>query len=164
MILLVNICKEPLHAEEFVRPVADILRREKIKSFTRHYKKLASKDLAKADKVIICGTSLRDNDFVNDADYFNWLKEYKKPVLGICGGAHLIGLIKGKKIVKKEEIGLKRIDLKKEFLGVKGNIEVYHLHQLQVLPEVYQEDNLYATLFHPEVRNRQMIVNFAKID
>jgi len=64
---------------------------------------------------------------------------------------------------KQEQIGLNEININGEFLGVKGKRQVYHLHQFRVLPEIFHKDNFYATLFHPEVRNKRMIVNFCRI-
>ena len=163
MILIVNICKEPFHALEFVEPIEDILRANNFSFFTKHYLSISQQDIKKADKVIICGTSLADNSFLKNVKEFLWLKNYKKPVLGICGGAHIIGLLIGQKIKKNKEIGLKEITLKNEFLGIKGKLKVYHLHQFNVLPEVFHKDNFYAALFHPEVRNKDMIVNFCRL-
>lgn len=163
MILLIDICKEPLHRYEFVNPIEDILKKNNFKYTTKHYLNVSMNDISKADKIIICGTSLKDNDFINNLDTFSWIKSYKKPILGICGGSHIIGLVLGKKIRKNKEIGFKRIKIEKEFLGIKGEIEPYYLHQLQVLPEIFHEKNIYATLFHPEVRNQEMIINFCKI-
>ncbi len=159
MILLINICKEKLHFYEFVKPIEDILSKNKIRFFTKHYKEIDKKDLEKADKIIICGTSLKDNEFLNYMDKFQWIKDYKKPIFGICGGAHVIGLILGNKLKKIKEIGLKKIFIK-NFLGINEEREVYHLHQFYVLPEIYNKGNIYATLFHPEVRNKDIIVNF----
>jgi len=163
MILIVNICKQSLHAFEFVKPIEDILKSQKIDFFVKHYLDIDEADIKKADKIIICGTSLVDNDFLKNIKKFPWIKYYEKPILAICGGAHIIGLQLGYKLKKNKQIGLKEIDIKKEFLGVKGKRSVYHLHQFYVLPELFRKDNVYATLFHPEVRNKDMIVNFAKL-
>jgi len=100
MILLINICKEKLHFYEFVRPVGDVLVKNKIKGFIRHYSCLTKKDIEKADKIIICGTSLKDNEFLKHKEKFEWLRGFNKPVFGICGGAHLIGLTLGKEMKK----------------------------------------------------------------
>lgn len=163
MILIINICEEPLHFFEFVKPVADIVQTSGRQALIVHYKDLSEDDLKKADKVIICGTSLKDNEFLEGNDNFKWIKDYKKPLLGICGGAHLVGFSLGKKLKQKKEIGLKPTTLKKRFLGQKGKKEVFHLHQFYTLPEIFNQDNLYATLFHPEVRNKEMIETFLKL-
>lgn len=161
MILLINICKERLHYYEFVRPLEKILERNKVKYITRNYSKLKKADINKANKIIICGTSLKDNDFLKKD--FPWIKKFNKPIFGICGGSHIIGKELGYKKTIKKEIGLKKINLKKKFLGHKGVLQVYHLHQYSYIPEVFNKDNHYATLFHPEVRNEEMIENFFKI-
>ncbi len=161
MLLVISICKEKLHELEFVKPIEDILKNQNIKFFTKNYLDLKSSDIEKADKIIICGTSLKDNEFLKHLDKFQWIKNYNKPIFGICGGAHVIGLVLGYKLKKKEEIGLKDLILN-GFLGMKGKLQVYHLHQFYVLPEVFHKDNIYATLFHPEVRNKNLIIEFAK--
>ena len=164
MILLISICREKLHELEFVKPIEEIAKKSgKVKVI--HYSKLKNSEVNSADKIIICGTSLKDNDFLKPGNIskFRWIKSFKKPLLGICGGAHLIGLALGYKLKRKEEIGLKELNLKDEFLGVKGKIQVYHLHQFYALPEVFHKGNVYATLFHPEVRNKILIDNFAHL-
>ena len=163
MILLINICKEKLHFYEFVKPIEDILEKKKLKFKTKHYSQIVKKDLAKAEKIIICGTSLKDNEFLDNVRKFDWITDFPGPILGICGGSHIIGRVLGHQLKKKTEIGLKEIEFKKEFLGFLGKRQVYHLHNLQVLPEIFHEKNIYSVLFHPEVRNREMILNFARL-
>ena len=160
-ILIINICNEKLHKLEFVKPIEDILNENKIKFKTKHYKNLIKKDLL-TDKIIICGTSLRDNNFLKNIKEFLWIKNYKKPLFGICGGSHIIGLISNHKLKNKKQIGLKEIKINK-FLGIQGKKQVYHLHNFQVLPETFNQENFYATLFHPEVRNKEIIVNFCNL-
>ena len=72
MILLINICNEKLHELEFVKPIEDILNKNNIEFKTKHYSKIIKNDL-KSDKIIICGTSLKDNDFLKNLKYFEWL-------------------------------------------------------------------------------------------
>jgi len=161
MILIISTCKEKLHELEFVKPVEKILKENKFKYLTKHYLKLNKKDFEKSSKVIICGTSLKDNKFLKDIKKFSWIESYKKPIFGICAGSHIIGLLEGKNLKKQEEIGLKKIKL--NFLGISEETEVYHLHKFAVLPEIFHEENIYATLFHPEVRNKNIIEEFIKL-
>ena len=93
MILIINICKENLHYYEFVKPIEDILIKNNLKYFVKHYNEMVENDLENVDKVIICGTSLKDNNFLKDIDKFYWIKTIRKPVYGICGGMQIIGLI-----------------------------------------------------------------------
>jgi GMP synthase-like glutamine amidotransferase len=177
MILLINICREKLHYYEFVTPIEDILKKSKIDYFVKYYKKLSKEDLRKADKVIICGTSLKDNEFIKDLDCFLWIKDYKKPILGICGGMQLIGLVFGGKLQKKKEIGFYNENFE-GFLGLIGEQEVYHLHNNSAKfgdgfkehsksktnqAVKHKEKEIYGVLFHPEVRNKSLIIKFCNL-
>lgn len=176
MILIINLCKEKLHYFEFVKPVEDILRWKGINFKTKHYNDIDSKMIEEADKIIICGTSLKDNDFTKNAGNFSWVKEAGRPVLGICAGMQLIGLTFGGMLKKKTEIGFYKEKFGKNFLGLKGEQEVYHLHNYYCSFgedfEVFCAGNrisqavkhktkpIYGVLFHPEVRQKEMIVSF----
>lgn len=174
MILIVDICKEPLHYLEFVKPIEKIVfKREKF--LTKHYNKLTEKDLRRADRIIICGTSLKDNNFLKDIKKFRWIKEYKKPILGICAGMQIISLVYGARLKKETEIGFYREQFKETFLNIFGEQKVYHLHNNYTsipkdfesftkgkIPQAikHKTRDIYGILFHPEVRNEEIIHNF----
>ncbi len=172
MILIVNVCAEELHYFEFVKPVEDIVKDD---FFTKHYSEIDEDDLEKADKVIICGTSLKDDGFIDDLDKFGWIKDFGKPVLGICAGFQIIGMVFGGKLKKKLEIGFFHEKFGEEFLGLVGDNEVYHLHNNYVefsdefkifndgkIAQVvkHRGREVYGVLFHPEVRQKEMILEF----
>ena len=81
MILLLNTSVESLHYYEFVKPIEDIIKNQNLKFKTLHYTQLKNKDLSGYEKIIICGTSLKDNKYLDDLEFFVWLKELKKPIL-----------------------------------------------------------------------------------
>lgn len=185
-ILIISTCKENLHELEFVKPIGDTLSSEKIKFFVRNYKDVSFKDLKKCSKVIICGTSLADFEYLTNIKKFEWIKSFDKPVFGICAGGQVLAAIfggrlfeRGKKTLDRKEIGFVVCNFEKEFLGLKGNYEVYELHQLGLgiggkksNLEAYafsnkglqafkhKEKPLYGVMFHPEVRNKKMILEF----
>lgn len=177
MILLINICKEKLHYYEFVRPIEDVLKMNKIDFFTLNYNEILQGDLDKAEKIIICGTSLKDNGFIENIDNFRWIRDFSKPILGICGGMQIIGLTFSGKIKKKTEVGF-FIEKFSNFLGLNGEKEVYHLHNNYIsLPENFEQfsssdisqaikhktKDIYGVLFHPEVRQKDLIIRFCEL-
>ena len=195
MILVVNVCKEKLHYYEFAKPIEDIL---KCDFFTKSYFEISDEDLVKADKVIICGTSLKDFDYFNNLEKFGWIKNFDKPILGICAGCQIINSVFGGSVsdignkVKdyksgdfslrldsRMEIGFVGANFKKSFLDYEGKLEVYGLHKLGlniskefenfaqndkgVQAIKHKDKEIYGTLFHPEVRNKEMILNFVEL-
>lgn len=174
MILVISTCEEKFHELEFVKPIEDILRMNKLKFITRHYKKIDKSNLKKASKVIICGTSLKDNHFIDNIKKFDWLKDFDKPVFGICAGMQIIGLVYNGKIKKKKEIGFYEVDFKKAFLGLKGKRKVYQLHNYSVDSKEFdfladknamkhKSKEIYGVIFHPEVRNKELIEGFLRV-
>ena len=178
MILLIQICNKSFHYFEFVKPIEDVLKRNNIKFKLIHYKEVSEEIISKAEKIIISGTSLKDNGFVEEIDCFEWIIKFDKPILGICGGMHILGMVFNGELKKQQEIGLNKIEFKRVFLGFKGEIEVYELHNFYAISnefDVYAESincpqavkhkkcPYYGVLFHPEVRNKGLIVNFANL-
>jgi GMP synthase (glutamine-hydrolysing) len=177
MILLIQICKETFHYFEFVKPIEDILNKMGVKFISVNYKDISEEKLLQADKVIICGTSLKDNGFLDDVNDFFWIKNFNKPIFGICGGMHILGLVFDGKLKKQQEIGLTTIKFDKEFFGMEGAKEVYELHNFyaessefeflstsKYCPQAMKHKHkpCYAVLFHPEVRNKELIENFIR--
>ncbi len=177
-ILIINVCKEPLHIMEFVEPIKKIILGEGLNFFEKNYSDVSTFDLDNASSIIICGTSLKDNEFTKHMKFFDWIKEINKPILGICAGVQIIGLIFGGKINTMTEIGFYFEEFEKIFLGLSGKQEVYHLHnnfidfkklnnfevycvQNGVSQAVKHKDKeIYGVLFHPEVRQKEMILSF----
>lgn len=176
MILIIQICNRKFHYLEFIKPIEDVLQRNGIEFESIHYKKFTEEIISRAEKIIISGTSLKDNEFLEDLDDFNWIREFNKPILGICGGMHILGLIFNGELKKQQEIGLTDIKFKEEFLGINGNKQVYELHNLYVeskefdifaesknCPQAikHKQKPFYGVLFHPEVRNKDLLINFS---
>lgn len=178
MILIISTCNYKLHELEFVKPIENILEKLNVKFSIKHYKELEEGDFKNADKIIICGTSLKDNQFMKDINYFRFVEDCKKPLLGICAGMQIISLIFSGEEGNKTEIGFYKEDFTKEFLGLKGEQEIYHLHNNYAsLPKEFDKfttsdipqaikhksKEIYGTLFHPEVRNKKLIEEFSRL-
>lgn len=191
MILLVDLCyrKDSLSSYEFVHPIADILKRIEAPHETVHYSELCGDLLEGADRIILCGTALKDNAYCKQIGGFSWLKSCDKPVLGICAGMQVIGSVFGGEIVPQPSIGLEKIEIIRDtpLLGEPRSIEGYHLHNFGVtLPDGFDpvagresriearaglrveaflhcHRSMYGIIFHPEVRNRWIVERFAAI-
>jgi len=178
MILIIQCCREKLHYFEFVKPIEDVLKKDEILFESVHYSSLNKRVFSKFDKIIISGTSLKDNFFLQDLEYFSWLKKIDKPVLGICAGMHILGLLFNGVLKRRTEIGLTDVFFEKEFFGLKNNVECYELHNFYVESSEFEvfarsrnclqavkhkEKPFYGVLFHPEVRNKRLLTVFAGI-
>jgi GMP synthase-like glutamine amidotransferase len=177
MILVVDMCyeKNSLSAQEFVRPVVQIV--GKISDYkTVHYSQLNEKIVSDCKKIILCGVALKDNEYLEHMERFEFIKKTEKPLLGICSGMQVIGLVFGSSLDKKTEIGMTWIKLKKSFLSMESDFEAYCLHNNSItLPpgfdilaesesgiQAFRHKNkpLYGVMFHPEVRNPEIIRKF----
>jgi GMP synthase (glutamine-hydrolysing) len=167
-LLIVNTCSNKLSEREFVIPF------EYNNSRTNHYSEL--KDLRWADKILITGTALRDNEYLDNLDKFDWLKNVNKPVLGICSGAQIITSVFGGKIIKNQEIGM--VDVNGNLFG-KTKFQAYSLHQNGISNLVefdilarsknsiqaikHKSKDIYGIIFHPEVRNEWVVEKFIEV-
>jgi len=176
MILLISTCEQKLSELEFVKPIKEILKKE---CFIRHYSKISKRDLEKAEKIIICGTALKDFEYLENLDKFNWLRETNKPVLGICAGFQILTVLFKEKLIDKRKLGqfnvetIKRNPLTKQkfksyFLSSKiiinpKNFDVLAKSKEDIAVIKHKSKKIYAILFHPEVMNEEIIINFKNL-
>jgi len=180
MILIVNVCKEKLNEVEFVRPVQQIIKRAGHQCFIRHYTELFEEDINEADRIIICGTALKDNQYLEDINKFNWIKECKKPLLGICAGMQIIGKVFSCELYEKEDMGQQSVKStiqnelteEEEFYSYFLSTKTVKLNKdFEILvrgKEVegmikHKSKRVWGCLFHPEVMNSEIIVNFCGV-
>jgi GMP synthase-like glutamine amidotransferase len=177
-VLVVSLCNEKLHELEFVNPITQILLENDVSFFKKSSLEITKKDLEGCSHVILSGTSLKDNVFLESKEKFLWLVNFSKPVLGICAGMQILGSIYGQKICPGTEIGFFEEKFTKSFLGLKGKKEVWHLHnsfvEFDSSWEVFcdskdivqavklKEKDFYGCLFHPEVRHKDVFLEFLK--
>lgn len=173
MTLVMDLCGRELSRSEFVRPIANIVGEG---ARVKHYKDVEPEEVEAADAVIICGTALADDEYIDHMDHFEWLKETETPVLGICAGMQVIAITHGAWLVPGKEIGMTAIALTRENPLIKRPTEVYELHKydLEGLGEfrvlarsdrcvqaiAHRERKLFGILFHPEVRRGGVVSVF----
>ncbi len=175
MILIVdmNCEKDSLGLYEFVLPIASIVR-DFADCEIKHYTEV--KEIEKYEKIILSGVPLKDNRFVEEKRRFEWIKTCESPILGICAGMQIIAITFGASLIKCQEIGMTRIRTLKDNPLFSGEFKAYELHNYAVKPskefEVlaksrecvqaikHRGKEVYCVLFHPEVRNREIIRRF----
>jgi GMP synthase (glutamine-hydrolysing) len=170
-LLIVSTCSDKLSEREFVNPIVNQIDSSveyEICNIT-NVEKMSSK----FDKIIICGTALEDNEYL--LENFEWLKDTKKSVLGICSGIQIIVKTFGGVIVPKKEIGM--VEVKGNLFG-QNKFKAYALHtngisklsEFEILARSkksvqaikHKSKEIYGVMFHPEVRNDWVISEFIK--
>jgi len=179
MILIIdlNAKKGSLGREEFVRPLCSIVG-ELEQYEVMHYTEVQPDMVNTYQKIILSGTPLQDNEFRSNIRQFDWIKTCNRPILGIGAGFQVIGLVFNSILLKYSEIGLEEIKTIKENSLLKSTFQAYVLHNYAIEPssvfEViaksencvqgikHKEQELYAVLFHPEVRNKDIVERFIR--
>ena len=176
-VLLVNLCSDPLSELEFIEPIKNIIESSGFEALTKRYAKICSEDLKIAEKIIICGTALKDDDFLRHIDKFKWLKRINKPVLGIGSGLMPIAHVFGCKIINQLKIGAFEVNLIKgnkltdkerfySYFLTKAVIQASNLMEALARTEnidcmiKHKDKEIYGCLFHPEAANPEIISNF----
>jgi GMP synthase (glutamine-hydrolysing) len=167
MILIISTCKEKLSELEFVEPI----KRMVDKFIVKRFDKITKEDIEKANKIIICGTALKDFGYL-DANW-SWIESFDKPLLGICAGAQVIGKAYGLHLKDETHIGQQKVETIKPNKLCYGEFNAYFLHTKNVEGmEILATSNgkpcilkhpkkeHYAVIFHPEVMSKQIITNF----
>ena len=177
MILVVdmNWKKDSLGFYEFVLSIVSIAK-ELDEVVVKHYAELTREDTSKSDIIILSGTALKDRATLNQTEKFEWIKTCEKPILGICAGMQTIGLVFGLHLKKCLGIGMTQITTLKGNPLFSSTFKAYSLHNFSVVPsddfEVLAESthcvqaikhnlrDVYGVLFHPEVRNKEILQRF----
>jgi len=177
MILVVdmNWKKDSLGFYEFVLPIVSVAK-ELDECVVKHYTELGIEDTSECDCLILSGTPLKDNATLSQPEKFEWIKTCGKPLLGICAGMQTLGLAHGLQLKRCLGIGMTQITTVNENPLFSSQFQAYTLHNFSVEPssefEVlaestqciqaikHKQQDLYGVLFHPEVRNKEIIQRF----
>lgn len=181
MILIVdmNWKKDSIGQYEFVLPIVSIAS-EFEEYRVKHYREVNSNDITNCSKIILSGTTLKDNATLDQIKKFDWLHKVNKPILGICSGMQTIGVIFGSHLIKCSEIGMTEITTVKKNPLFSSSFKVYSLHNYSLeLSNDFEElakssrciqamkhiqKPIYGLLFHPEVRNVDIVKRFFELE
>jgi GMP synthase-like glutamine amidotransferase len=177
MILVIdmNYKKGSLGYYEFVLPILAIAEDIDV-CVVKHYSEVTHADIDCCDRIILSGTPLKDNATLSEPDKFGWLQEVEKPVLGICAGMQTIGVVFGLVLTRCLEIGMSPMRTQTGNPLFSGPFKAYSLHtycvessdEFEVLAETekcvqaikHKQKPIYGVLFHPEVRNADILKRF----
>jgi GMP synthase-like glutamine amidotransferase len=179
MMLIIDVCADRLSYFEFVKPVEDVLKKANTAFVTKHYTNIRQSDRGKAEKIIVCGTALKDFKYLADVEMFGWIEESFTPMLGICAGMQILALVFGGKLIEDTRIGRYGVTvLRENSLTSKNRFSSYFLNSKAVelnddFETIAQSGTLkclikhrqqafYGCLFHPEALNPEIITNFLK--
>jgi GMP synthase-like glutamine amidotransferase len=177
MILIVdmNWKKNSLAFNEFVLPIVNIVRQ--VEEFrVKHFLDIEPTEIEGYRRIVLSGTALKDHATLKQVDKFKWIKTCNKPILGICAGMQTISLIFDEPLVRCLQIGMVEISTIEENPLFQGDFKAYVLHNysvkqsqtFEILAESakciqaikHKKRNIYGVLFHPEVRNQEIIKRF----
>lgn len=173
MILIIDMnFKGSLGFYEFVLPLCSLVKPMEYK--VSHYSTV--KDTQRYEKVILSGTPLKDCGYLKDMNLFEWIRRCDTPVLGICAGYQVLGLTFNSSLVGCQEVGMTEIETVKENALFSSTFEAYELHNYGLEPSdefeilamsekcvqviKHEKKDIYGVLFHPEVRNKDIIRKF----
>lgn len=184
-ILIINLNQKnnELYKLEYINPIINIIKETTLVKENQikiiNYIDLKETTTNNYKKIIIAGTSLKEFEYLNHLNKFQWIKNLKEnqSLIGICAGCQIIQKTYKGAETKSEEIGLFKPEIITETNIVKKQDlkEIYCLHQNSFsvpeefitlaktkIPQIikHKEKNIYGTLFHPEARNPQLITNF----
>jgi GMP synthase (glutamine-hydrolysing) len=170
LVVDLNFKKDSLGFHEFVSPIVAIVE-ELDECVVKHYLEVTQEDLRKCSRIILSGTALKDNVTLEQPDKFEWIKNCGKPILGICAGMQTIGVVFGARLEKCWEIGMVQVTTL-----MANPLFSYALHNYSIQPSFefdaladsaacvqaikHKQKDIYGVLFHPEVRNKEIIQRF----
>jgi GMP synthase-like glutamine amidotransferase len=150
-----------------------------------HLSKFSKSSLKGFDAIIFSGCTLKDNAFVLRAKKLGWLKDAGVPMLGICAGHELLGIVFGGKLerLKFPIIGMETVKIDgKKTPGLhfeEGVFSAYHLngnvvslpngfigvgHSKRIKNEIMVHLGLKVVgfQFHPEYTHGKFIQSFVR--
>lgn len=175
--LLVSLCHDSLSELEFVKPIARILSKHDVNTSIKHYMEISLEDISPVEKVIVCGSALKDEEFLR-SERFKWLEKCDKPVLCVGLGFQAVAKAFGCNLFNRTKIGVFNVKLVRDnvLIGEK-RFHAFFLTRkaasisrpLETLAKTGTLDcmikhgskDIYGCLFHPEVTRPEIILNFA---
>jgi GMP synthase (glutamine-hydrolysing) len=182
-ILIINSAEKGI--TEFVEPLEKIVREAGAASVVIEYEETPTTDMSTYDGIIMSGSPRGDDIVDHHLPYFQWIKTCDIPFFGICAGHHITGKLYGAQLLRsvEKEVGDNFLFIRQKdpiFNGCPGKFLVRQNHHdsitlpgdfillahsqgCQVSMMKHPAKPLYTTQFHPEILNKNLILNFIDI-
>ena len=174
-VLLVSTCADPLSEAEFVAPLERIACDAGATVESSRLGTLNSVPEG-VSHILLAGTALQDDKYLKEITAVERLLGAGRPLLAVCSGMQLLANACGGEIIAQREIGMVAVETLVENPLCAGRFEAFALHRHAVEPgprlEVlarsegcaqvvrHRELPAWGVLFHPEVRNEQLVRSF----
>ena len=167
---------------QFTKPIETIISNARLTYVTIEYNECLNYKFGDFQAIILSGSPQGDDIVENHLPYFKWIKNSNKPILGICAGHHITGVLYGSKILRSEEpeAGDYEVEIIEKdiiFSEMDSTFKVKQMHNDSItLPEDFtllstsktcknqimkhKQKSLYTCQFHPEFYNPDLILNF----
>jgi GMP synthase (glutamine-hydrolysing) len=163
---------------EFVQPILSVIK--PLEACTvKHYLDVDPSEVEKYGHIILSGTALKDFEFLEHLESFGWIKTCTKPILGICAGMQTIIRVYGEQLASCQQVGMTEITTTKTNPLFSGVFQAYSLHTYTIAPNsptfetiaksakciqavAHKHKPIYGVLFHPEVRNPDILKRFVE--
>jgi GMP synthase-like glutamine amidotransferase len=179
LVVDMNSKQATLAQNEFVKPILSVV--EPLEPCTvKHYLDANLSDVENYSHIILSGTTLKDFEFLEHLECFQWIKNYSKPILGICAGMQTIIRLYDEKLLPCQQVGMTEITTTKPNPLFSGTFQAYSLHTYSIASEsqtfdaiaesakciqaiAHKQKPIYGVLFHPEVRNPDILKRFIEL-
>jgi GMP synthase (glutamine-hydrolysing) len=167
---------------EFAVPIEKIIQQCNVRSVFVEYVDCINFDFDSVDGAILTGSPQGDDIVEHHLPYFRWIKDFNKPLFGICAGHHVTAYLYGARLLrnKEPESGNFMVDVIKADPILKGIPESFKVKQMHndsvTLPTNFEllatsatcknqlmkhkHKPLYTSQFHPEYYNHDLLRNF----
>lgn len=183
-ILVVNNAERGI--TEFTDPIVTILDGAGVGSTVVGYTEIPEINGSSLSGIILSGSPCGDDIVDHHQPWFQWVKTCDVPILGFCAGHHIIGKMYGAELLRSVEIEIGDFYIYLDrpddplFRGLDRRVSVRQNHRDSItLPPGFillahsdickveavkhPTKPIYTTQFHPEILNKDMILNFIKI-
>ncbi len=179
-VLIISSAEEGI--TEFHQSIEQILEKLDVQFSTINYQAAPEHDLTNVDGIIITGSPQGDDIVENHQKYFQWIKTFDKPLIGICAGHHIMAYMHHAKYFysKEPESGECEVECIKDdpiFEGMPTKFKAFQMHNDSVsIPDGFihlaksevcfnqamkhPTKPHYTFQFHPEYLNHKIFRNF----